>query len=357
MADTHRAVMIGTGGIARAWVERFLLPFAARLQVVAVVDISQPARDAAGDRLGLPAAARFATMDDAFAAKRRLGLDCAIITVPPAYHRQAALGAMAAGLAILSEKPVADTWEAATDIYRAARRTGTKMQVIQNYRYEPYIRTVKEILAANRLGPIRYVVGRYMQDYRRPLSWGAAFRHEIPHTLLIEGAVHHFDQIRHLSGADCTTIAGVDWLPPGADSFKGECIGLYVMRMANGKAAQYEGSLVAAGQQQGWRNEYYRVECEGGAVVAVDGAHVHIETYTPESGVRIEEIAIAPVQYPGHQAMIAQFVAWLDGGPPPETVIADNIQTTAMLFGAIDASVENRVVDVAAMVAAAGREG
>ncbi len=353
MAEKHRAVMIGTGLIANAWIERFLPPFAERLTVAAAVDVSRPALERAGDKLGLPADARFTDMREAFAAVERLDIDCAIITVPPAFHRPAALGAMEAGLAILSEKPVADTWETAVDIYRTALRTDTKMQIIQNYRYEPYIRTVKEVLASGQLGRIRYVVGRYAQDYRRPLSWGAAFRHEIPHTLLIEGAVHHFDQIRHLSGGDCATITGVDWLPAGAESFAGECMGLYVMRMTNGTMAQYEGNLVSAGTQQGWRNEYYRVECEGGAVVALDGGRVVIERHTPERGVAVEDVPITPLYYPAHQAMIGQFVGWLDGGAVPETVITDNIKTTAMLFGAIEASTENRVVDVAAKVAEA----
>lgn len=207
----HRAIMVGTGGIARAWLERFLPPFAGRLDVAAVVDISDAARDTAGDRLGLPADARFAEMDAAFAAAGRLGADCCIVTTPPAVHRAAALGAIAAGLAVLSEKPIADTWEATTDIYRAAMRTGTRMQVIQNYRHDPNILTMKSVIESGRLGRVRYAVGRFMRDYRVPLSWGAAFRHEIPHTLLIEGAVHHFDQLRHLTGADCTHVSGMDW--------------------------------------------------------------------------------------------------------------------------------------------------
>ena len=358
MADgRHRAIMVGTGGIARAWIGKFLPPFADRLTVVAVVDVVPTARDAAGDRLGLPADARFAEMGEAFAAAGRLGADCCIITVPPAIHRAAALGAMAAGLAILSEKPLADTWEAAVDIYRASMRTGAKMQIIQNYRYDANILTVQSVLASGRLGRVRYAVGRYAQDYRRPLAWGAPFRHEMAHALLIEGAVHHFDQLRALTGADCASVSGVDWRPEGADSFGGECIGLYTLRMTNGTMAQYEGSLIAAGRQQGWHEEAYRVECEGGAVVTDGSTRVWIEEHTPETGTALTDIPLMEVRYPGHQAMISQFADWLDGGPAPPTMIEDNLQTTALLFAAIEASTENRVVDVAAKVRAAKGEG
>jgi predicted dehydrogenase len=165
--------------------------------------------------------------------------------------------------------------------------------------------------------------------------------------------VHHFDQIRNLSGANCATITGVDWLPEGADSFEGECVGLYVMRMTNGVMAQYEGTCLAAGKQQSWHEELYRIECERGALVTDGSTHVWIEEHTVGSGLRTEDVPLVAVQYPGHQAMLAQFVGWLDGGPTPPTVIDDNMQTTAMLFGGITASVENRVVDIQAMVAEA----
>lgn len=349
----HRAVMIGAGGIARSWLGRFLPPFAEQMEIAALVDVNREVLDTAADGLGIPRAARFTDMRDAFTAAPRLGVECCIIAIPPAFHKVAALGAMEAGLAILSEKPVADTWESAIAIYRAARRHGTRMQIIQNYRYDPNILTVQSVLASGRLGRIRYVVGRFAADYRRPLSWGAAFRHEIPHTLLIEGAVHHFDQIRNLAGADCATIAGVDWRPEGADSFRGECAGLYTMRMTNGVMAQYEGTCLAAGRQQTWHEERYRVECERGAVVTDSGMHVWIEEHTPGTGLATEDVPLIQPEWPGHQAMIAQFVAWLDGGPKPPTALDDNMQTTAMLFGAIEASVENRVVDVAAKVAEA----
>jgi len=31
------------------------------------------------------------------------------------------------------------------------------------------------------------------------------------HELLIEGGIHHLDQLRNLCEADCQTIAGWDW--------------------------------------------------------------------------------------------------------------------------------------------------
>ena len=53
---------------------------------------------------------------------------------------------------ILSEKPIADTWAACLEIYRAVTGAGLRMQVVQNYRYTPRIMTLKAALTGGRIG-------------------------------------------------------------------------------------------------------------------------------------------------------------------------------------------------------------
>ena len=60
-----------------------------------------------------------------------------------------------------------------------------------------------------------------------------------------------------------------------------------------------------------------------------------------------------PVEHGGHTAVIGQFLDWLAGGSTPPTHLDDNLQSTAMLFGAIEASARSATVNVAALVAAA----
>jgi predicted dehydrogenase len=51
------------------------------------------------------------------------------------------------------------------------------------------------------------------------------------------------------------------------------------------------------------------------------------------------------VIWEGYQAIAAQFLDWLDGGPPP-TTLADNLPSTAMLFAAIRVSETGTTIDV-----------
>lgn len=358
----HRAIMVGAGGMAGRWIRGFLPLHGDRVEIVGLVDVNQPILDDAADHLGLPAERRFTAMADAFS--RVDNADCCFVAVPPAFHEEAVVGAARRGLAILSEKPIADTWEACGRIYRAATAAGVKMQVMQNYRYNGPTFTLRHVLRTGDLGRINYAVARFAADYREWLSWGAEFRHRMPHALLLEGAVHHFDMLRNLTGGDCATIAGWEWNPPWSSS-RGEFNNLYVLRMSNGVHASYEGNGTAGGEQNTWHEEYYRVECENGAATVGRDKVVRIHRFRRGGGLSVEEVPLlkpahpghAPVFDQGHGAVIGHFLDWLDGGPEPETVLQDNIKSIAIVFAAIEASRTSQAVDVEAMVAAATAGG
>jgi predicted dehydrogenase len=343
-----QCLMIGAGGMAAYWLDRVLPTFWDRMQIVGLVDVNREVLDRAGDGLGVPPARRFTDMEEAF---ERVEADFCTIVIPPAFHRQAALLAAARGMHILSEKPIADTWEACVDVYRAVKRAGVKMAVIQNYRYEAPMLAFRQVLREGRLGRLNYLVGRFAADYRKYRAWGA-FRHDILHALLVEGAVHHFDMLRNLAGADCRYLSGWEWNPPWGQS-KGEFNNLYVLEMANGVRAGYEGSGTAAGTQNTWHQESYRAECEHGALAIGADRTVWISQHTPGQGLHTEEVPTPAVRLEGHHWLVNEFLDWLDGGPTPDTVIDENLRSVAMVFAAIGASRTNQVVDVEAMVQAA----
>lgn len=344
MADKLRCLMIGAGGMAGGYVRTFFPLFAERMEVVGLVDIATEPLAASGDFLGLPASCRFAQMEAAFAS---IEADFCCIVIPPACHKQAVLLATERKLDILSEKPIADTWEDCAGIYRAVKASGVKMQVVQNYRYDATMLPYRQVLAEQRLGQLNYLMGRFAADYRIRGAWGM-FRHEIPHGLLVEGSVHHFDMLRNLSGADCEHITGWDWNPSWS-SFDGESSGHFLGKMTNGVVVNYEGNCNEAAVQNSWHHELYRAECEEGAVT-ID-SDLTVRTWQRlRTGMRMEEVPLLQPQYEGHAAIVDQFLTWKEGGPAPETVIDDNIRSAAMLFGGIDASEGNRVVNVAGMV-------
>jgi len=344
----YRCLMIGAGGMAGAWIKRFFPDFGDRMEVVGLVDINEGALSDSGAFLGLPEERLFTDQEEAF---DKTQADFCCIVTPPAVHELSVRLACERGMDILSEKPVADTWDGCVRIYRLVKQAGVKMMVTQNYRYTPRILTLKQVIQGGRLGKLNYLMGRFAADYRKYGAW-AAWRHEIEHSLLIEGSVHHFDQLRNLAGADCETIFGYEWNPDWS-SFKHESNALYVMRFANGVPANYEGNNSEAGHVTSWHHEYYRAECEGGAVILDSDDKVWIQECTPGQGMTLTEVPHVAPQWDGHQAIVCQFLDWLEGGDEPVTVIDDNIKSAGMLFGAIEAAQTGAPVNVMGKVAEA----
>lgn len=342
MSTKKRCLMLGAGGMARTWIHDFLAKFPDRIDVAGLVDVNEQVLTASGDFLNLPVNRRFTDMAAAFAA---VDADFCIIVIPPAFHHQAVMHAVERRMPILSEKPIADTWESCLDIYAAIKNAGLKMEVVQNYRYTTPMLTMRQVLREGDLGRINYLTSRFAADYRAYGSWGVPFRHEIPHALLVEGAIHHFDMLRNLSGADCLSIAGWEWNPPWSSS-KGDFCNLYVLRMTNDIHAVYEGSGTGSGEQNTWHEEYYRAECEHGAVTVGRDHIVRIHRFTPSNRLAVQEIPPVTATYQGHTWVINEFLDWLDGGPQPDTIVDDNMKSVAMIFAAMESSRSSEVVPI-----------
>lgn len=347
--------MVGAGGWAGIWVRHFLPRFEDRLQVVGLVDVDRETLDLSGDLLGLDDTQRFTDAKEAFAKTEP---NFCIVCVPPVFRQETIALAVERRLPILCEKPIADSWEASLGILRSVRQAGLDMAVVQNYRLTRRILTVKGILEEGELGRINYINCRFAADYDLQ-TVGGAFRYKVPNSALYEGSVHHFDQLRNLAEADCDWISGKAWNPAWSD-FDNDCCALFVMGMTNGVLCQYETCYTAKGTQNDWHREFFRVECEKGAIVLDSDNVVRLTEHLGNGYTRTTEVEPSdtgyegPVEHEGHYWTIKGFLDWLDGGPAPKTVIDDNIRTAALSFGAVEASLENRAVDVRAKLAEAG---
>ena len=339
-----RCLLIGAGGIGEAWIRRFVAVHRDRLQISAIVDIVPEVLREAGDFLDLPESERYGAMDDAFADAEA---DFCVVAVPPWHHREAILKAVERGLPVLSEKPISDKLSEVTEIVQAVKKASVKMAVIQNYRFTPRMLAFRDVLQSGRLGRLQYLVARFQADYRVFGSWGAKlglsdFRHEMDDPLVIDASIHHFDMIRNLTGGDCRTIGGLAWNPSWG-SFAGLSGGLYLCSMDNDTRALYEGNLSGAGHQNTWHQEHYRAECESGALSIDDDDVMRLH----RAGEPDEIVPIPETRLYGHQQIIGDFLDWLEGGDPPETVLDDNVKSMAMVFAAAEAGKTGQTVDVA----------
>src|SRR5437764_1018427 len=90
-----------------------------------------------------------------------LGIDAVTIAAPTHLHREIALTAIARGVHVLVEKPIASTPEEGRDIIAAARRAGVTLMIGHVERFNPAVQAIKDAIrgedilsiAITRVGP------------------------------------------------------------------------------------------------------------------------------------------------------------------------------------------------------------
>ncbi|NUM52333.1 MAG: Gfo/Idh/MocA family oxidoreductase [Candidatus Hydrogenedentes bacterium] len=344
MSDPLRYVLVGVGGWGAHW-RTEVLPRLRELGLacaVGAVDIHREALMLAKESLGLDDAQLFTDPETALAQTRP---DFVIIVVPPAHHESVVDSAVRHGCHILSEKPIADTMEACARIYNKVRSAGLKMAVTMSHRFDQDKQTIERAVKSGAYGPLNYVVHRFTHNCRAFGSWGAAFRHQIPDPLLVEGAVHHFDCLRALAASNARRVYTVAWNPPWGE-YAGDSTALVTIEMENGVRCFYEGAKANASTMNGWENDYIRAECRDGTL-ELDARALRVLRGGPWEAPASVSVPLAE-QPAWKNAWLAElYVRWLGGGPAPENTLDDNIHCAALLFASIESAHTGRPVDVA----------
>jgi predicted dehydrogenase len=151
MAERIRWGIAGTGVIAAAFAEDLRLLDDAEL--VAVGSRSQQAADRFADTHG---AARRHVGYDALAADSEV--DAIYVAVPHTGHEAVTLTALAAGKAVLCEKPFAINAAQAERMIAAARAAGAFLMEAMWVRFLPHQVGLRELISAGRIGEIRSLI-------------------------------------------------------------------------------------------------------------------------------------------------------------------------------------------------------
>jgi len=169
--DRVKVGVIGTGGIAQyLHLKQYLECEDA--QVVALCDVKEEALAATQRRWGLE---DVATFTDAEAMLAELDLDAVSICTPNDSHRDLALAAIEAGLAVLCEKPLALNAAQAGEVVEAAEAAGVVNMTGFSKRFFPAARLAKSLIQEGELGEIYALEGHYLQGWVLnpdvPLVW------------------------------------------------------------------------------------------------------------------------------------------------------------------------------------------
>lgn len=340
MGAKLRAVLVGCGGISRAWLNG--IQGITDLEMVGFVDIVGERAQARADEFGWHQAVVGAHLGDVLTQTRPdIVFDC---TVPEA-HVEVTLMALERGCHVLGEKPMADSMVNARRMVAAAKSAGKTYAVMQNRRHDASLRRLRSFLVSGALGPLTTVnSGFYIGAHF------TGFRTRMRHPLLLDMAIHTFDAARLISGADPEAVTCVAWNPPGS-WYDNNAAAVAVFEMTGGIVYTYQGSWCAEGMNTRWESEWRLIGTNGSAVWD-GGIHFEAEVVAKTGGLFSDlqkAVLAAPEEEEpgGHAGLIRAFVRSVGEGTTPETVCTDNIKSLSMVFGAIESADKGRRVELA----------
>lgn len=330
-----RAILAGCGNMGNGWCR--VADSRDDIDIVALVDVDPQAASAFAARNDL-AVPHYVSLTEALATERP---DVVLDTAIPEARRAIAGTAMEAGCHVLSEKPFATSVAEARELLAIAERTGKTHAVMQNRRYLAGTRGMRQLIADGVIGE----VGMICSDFFLGAHFGG-FRDEMANVLLLDMAIHTFDQARFMSGMDAATAFCDEFNLPGS-WYRGNASALVVFEMDGGARYCYRGSWSAEGARTSWEAEWRIVGSRGTAIWnGVDAPYAEV----PEGGGFLRScrrVEASDWRGPaGHAGCIDEMVSALIAGEQPMTCSQDNAKSLGMVLAAIESADAGRVVPI-----------
>ena len=160
-----RLLILGTGWMAQEHARQF--GKIKGVEIVAAVDVDKKRVDEFSDGVGIPN--RFTSLEDALAWGE---FDAVANVTPDRIHHPTTMALIAAGKPVLCEKPLAESFEKASEMADAARKAGIINMVNLTYRNVAALQKARAMVLAGDIGEIRHVEASYLQSWLVSKFWG-----------------------------------------------------------------------------------------------------------------------------------------------------------------------------------------
>ena len=218
-----RFALVGCGRIAQNHIEA-IRTHQAQAELVALCDTDSAVLREAGHKAGAPG---FASLTELLVACRP---DCVVLATPSGLHPQQAIEVAAAGIDVMTEKPMATRWSDGLAMVRACDEAGVRLFVVKQNRRNRTLQLLKQAVAKGRFGRI-YMVNVNVfwsrpQSYYDSADWrgtwefdGGAFMNQASHYVdLLDWLVGPVESVmaytgtlaRHIEVED-TGVAALKW--------------------------------------------------------------------------------------------------------------------------------------------------
>ncbi len=209
-----RIAVVGVGGRAGAFIRPLATRFRDSSPLVGMCD-SNPARlayynEQLAGPLGYQAVPTFAAED--FAQMIRVTRpDVVLICTVDSVHHEYIIQALELGCDVITEKPLTTRAEHCRAIFAAAQRTGRRVHVAFNARWQPRSQLVKRLLSEGIIGEVLQVNMEYMLNTRHGADYFRRWHREKDKSggLMVHKSTHHFDLVNWWLDAVPETVFGL----------------------------------------------------------------------------------------------------------------------------------------------------
>jgi predicted dehydrogenase len=337
--DSFKIVLAGCGGMANEWVK--YARSRSDCQFVGMVDIKPENAAKMADQYSLQVPV-FTQLSEALA---KTGANLVFDVTIPECHKDIAVTALRAGCNVLGEKPMATTLQDAWAMVEAAKVSGKTYSVMQNRRYIRQGRAYQNAVRSGVIGKPGFICA----DFFIGAHFGG-FRDLMDSPLILDMAIHTFDQARAYCGEDPVSVYCQEFNPQGS-WYKGSASAVCIFEMTGGSVFCYRGSWCSEGCNTSWDAEWRIIGEKGTAVW--DGQNDPVVEVADDSAAPsfISTMKQVEVQHDdcreGHAGCLDDMFKALIEGQKAQTDCTDNIKSIAMVFAAIQSAKEGRKVPVA----------
>ncbi len=206
----RRYAIVGTGSRARMYTRALTGTHRDRGRLVALCD-TNTTRMAVHNRIvtdaGLDPVPTYSP-DDFTRMLKEQGVDEVIVCTVDRTHADYIVAALDAGCDAITEKPMTADLDGLRRINEAQARTGRRVTVGFNYRYNPVHRQLRDLITSGAIGEVGSVHFEWLLDLRHGADYFRRWHRDKAQSggLLVHKASHHFDLVNWWIGARPTDV-------------------------------------------------------------------------------------------------------------------------------------------------------
>lgn len=163
-----KLALIGCGNVGQV-VHLPILQKMNDVEMIAVVDPDKRKAQAVALRHNIPN--YFTSLEDLLKSPAAEGLQAVDICSSTDTHKDLAVKAMAAGLDVLVEKPIARTYKEAAEMVEASKKYNRRLMVGMNNRFRPDTMILKTFIENKELGKIYYIKSGWLKQQSSASAW------------------------------------------------------------------------------------------------------------------------------------------------------------------------------------------